>query len=164
MTTQPDLSSLTPPATAFANFPSGVAALCAIVDEAPRGFVASSFAVGVSFDPALALFSVQKTSTSWPFLRQAERIGVSVLGEHHGELCRQLASRRADRFVGVDTVQGRHSDIYIPGAPLWLECSRFSETPAGDHCLVVLEAHAAHVNSARQPLVYHRKQFRRLTA
>jgi flavin reductase (DIM6/NTAB) family NADH-FMN oxidoreductase RutF len=152
------------PATAFSSFPSGVAALCAVVEGVPRGFVASSFAVGVSFDPALALFSVQQTSTSWPLLRQAERIGVSVLGEQQGDLCRQLASRHGDRFAGVETVHGRDGDLYIPGAPVWLECSRFSETPAGDHCVVVLQVHASRVDPDGQPLIYHRKQFRRLAA
>jgi flavin reductase (DIM6/NTAB) family NADH-FMN oxidoreductase RutF len=161
-TGMPQRPELAQPTAAFAGFPSGVAALCGVVNGVPRGMVASSFAVGVSFEPALALFSVQKTSTTWPALRLAERIGVSVLGEQHGDLCRQLASRRDDRFAGVDIFRGGHGDIYIPCAPVWLECSAFSETPAGDHCVVVLQVHASHVDPARQPLVYHRKQFRRL--
>ncbi len=37
------------PATAFSSFPSGVAALCAVVEGVPRGFVASSFARNLTY-------------------------------------------------------------------------------------------------------------------
>ena len=80
----------------FALFPSGVAALSAVVDGGPVVLVASSFQVGISLDPPLVLFAVQHTSTSWPKLKNADRIGVSVLGEAHDLAARQLASKAAD--------------------------------------------------------------------
>ena len=47
---------------AFGRFPSGIAALCAEIDGAPQGIVASSFTVGVSMDPPLVMFAVQNAS------------------------------------------------------------------------------------------------------
>lgn len=148
--------------TAFARFPSGVASLCAVVDGEPVGLVASSFSVGVSFEPPLVLFSVQNSSRTWPVLRTAARIGVSVLGSGHALVCRQLASRHRDRFAGLDTHRSETDALFIRESPLWLECRIMSEIPAGDHQIVVLEVTALRVESEAEPLIYHVSRFRRL--
>ena len=89
--------------TTFSYFPSGVVALAAEVEGAREGLVASSFTVGVSMDPPLVLFSVQNTSTTWPVLKRAERIGISVLGETHGQTARQIAAKdKATRFENLE--------------------------------------------------------------
>ena len=87
----------------FAQHPSGVAALCTVLDGEKTGLVASSFTVGVSLEPALVMFAVQKTSNTWPKLRTADRIGVSVLSERNDGVCGQIASKHGDRFAGVET-------------------------------------------------------------
>jgi flavin reductase (DIM6/NTAB) family NADH-FMN oxidoreductase RutF len=147
----------------FALFPSGVAAIAAEVDGAPRVLVASSFQVGISADPPLVLFAVQRTSESWPVLRRAERLGVSVLGEAHEAACRQLASKVADRFAGVATARTDSGAILIDGAPVHLECAIEGEMPAGDHDLVLLRVHAFATDPAAAPLVFHGSTFRRLS-
>ena len=75
---------------AFGVFPSGVVAVAAEVDGELIGLAASSF-TSVSLDPPLVSFSVANTSKTWPDLRRAEHLGVTVLADHHGEVCRQLA-------------------------------------------------------------------------
>lgn len=147
----------------FGLFPSGVAAIAAQVAGTPRVLVASSFQVGVSADPPLVLFAVQRTSESWPLLRSADRLGVSVLGEAHEEACRQLASKVADRFSGIATEVTDTGAILIDGAPVHLECSIEGEHDAGDHELVLLRVHAMRADPASEPLVFHGSTFRRLT-
>ena len=78
--------------SAFAAFPSGVAAIAAVVDGAPEVLVVSSFTVGVSLDPPLMLFAVQRSSETWPRLRRSLALGVSILGETHVESARTLAN------------------------------------------------------------------------
>ena len=58
----------------FGCFPSGVIAVCAIVDGEPVGMAASSF-TSVSVAPALVSICVQNTSTTWPRLRSAAEAG-----------------------------------------------------------------------------------------
>lgn len=149
--------------SAFGRFPSGVAALCAELDGEPIGLVASSFTVGVSMDPPLVLFAVQNSSTTWPELRTAERIGVSVLGREHDLACRQLASTvKESRFRGVATHVTDSGALFIDASPLWLECEISSESPAGDHQVVVLEVKALQMDAEVEPLVFHGSAFRRL--
>jgi flavin reductase (DIM6/NTAB) family NADH-FMN oxidoreductase RutF len=149
---------------AFARFPSGVAALAATVDGAQTGLVASSFTVGVSQDPPLVLFAVQNSSSTWPVLRAADRIGVSILADSHSVICRQLASKSGDRFAGLDLHHREGGAILIGGATLSMDCSVISETPAGDHAVVLLQVHDIHYTADIEPLVFHGSTFRQLAA
>lgn len=149
--------------TTFALFPSGVAALSAVVDGEPVVLVASSFQVGISMDPPLVLFAVQHTSSSWPKLRTNDRIGVSVLGEAHDLAARQLASKAGDRFAGLETTTLDSGAHFLHGAPVWIEASIHSEVPAGDHDVVLLQVHAMGTAPDTEPLVWHSSGFRTLT-
>ena len=148
--------------SAFAAFPSGVAALTADVDGVPTGFVSTTFTVGISFDPPQVLCSVMKTSRTWPALRRAERIGVSVLAQGHEVACMQLASRSRDRFAGLDLVRGDGGALLISDAVMWLECSLDAEYDSGDHTVVILAVERMHVAENGDPLVYHGRNFRNL--
>jgi flavin reductase (DIM6/NTAB) family NADH-FMN oxidoreductase RutF len=148
---------------AFGRFPSGIAALCAMVDGAPQGIVASSFTVGVSMDPPLVMFAVQNTSRTWPIVRTAGRIGVSVLGAGHDGVCRQIASKSGDRFAGLELHSTDDGALFLEEAALWLDCSVEQEVPAGDHHVVLLRVHALTTHDdAHEPLVFQGSAFRRL--
>lgn len=150
---------------AFSGFPCGVAALSALVDDAPTVLVASSFTVGVSQDPPLVMFAVQHSSSTWPALAGVESIGVSVLGERHENVTRQLASRdKSVRFVGVDTTVSDTGAVFLEGAPIWMECSVEHTYPAGDHDIVVLRVNGLMSDFAHSPLVWHRSSFAKLSA
>src|SRR3954449_6308888 len=85
---------------ALGAFPSGVVAVAAQVDGTCVGMAASSF-TSVSLEPALVSFSIAKSSATWPALRRAPRLGVSVLADHHDQVCRQLAGPASQRFEGL---------------------------------------------------------------
>lgn len=146
------------------NFPSAVVALCADVDGVPVGMSASSFTVGVSYDPPLALFAVQQSSATWRLLSRAGRVGVSVFGEGQAADCLRLASRSADRFADLRVSRNQDGAVFVDGAPIWYDCELVSETPAGDHQIVVLKVHGVSVEEGRSPLVYRRRNFHTLLA
>ncbi len=126
-----------------------------------RGLAATSFTVGVSFDPPLVVCSVQNSSSTWPHLRQAPLIGVSVLGSGQEAVCMELARKGEDKFANLTAVPTDAGALFIAGAPVWLECSIVSETPTGDHTLVVMQVDTLSVLPDEDPLIYHAKQFRR---
>lgn len=148
---------------AFAHYPSGVVALVAVLGTETVGLVASSFTVGVSADPPLVSVAVQRTSTSWPRLKTATSLGVSVFSAGQGGLARQVAdSRRADRLEGVGLFDDGSAARFIDGSAGWFECIVHDEIDAGDHSVALLEVISARVDHHRQPLIFHGSAFREM--
>lgn len=148
--------------SAFGQFPSGVAALAAYTDHGAAGMAASSFTVGVSLEPPLVSVAIQNSSETWPLLRDAGTIGISILGKGQGPIARQLAAKGVDRFEGLN-LQTSHDAIFISEAALWLETSVYAEYPAGDHIMALLQVNnLADFTDIHDPLVFHKSQFRNL--
>jgi flavin reductase (DIM6/NTAB) family NADH-FMN oxidoreductase RutF len=147
---------------AFGCFPSGVTAICAMIDGEPAGMSASSF-VSVSLDPPLVLVCIQNSSATWTKLRGAPRIGVSVLGEDHDRACSQLAAKSGDRFDSLEWFATEGGAVLLEGAAASLDCSVVDEIAAGDHLLVLLRIEALNFQPAVNPLVFHGSRFRKLS-
>lgn len=148
---------------AFSHYPTGVAALAASVDGDDQVLVASSFMTGISIDPPLVSVAVQKGSSTWPVLRRAGRIGVSLLGADQGGLCRQLACKdRQARWHGVMRDYTPARALRIRGASAWMECAVFAEHEAGDHVVILLEVMDFAIADATEPLIFHCSRFREL--
>ncbi|WP_329139776.1 flavin reductase family protein [Streptomyces sp. NBC_01476] len=147
----------------FGAFPTGVTAVAALVDGAPVGIAASSF-TSVSLDPPLVSVCVAHSSTTWPALRGAGRLGVSILGAHQERACRQLAARDGDRFAGLDWHATDDGAVLVEDASAWLDCSVDQVIRAGDHDIVLLRVHELDADPAVPPLVFHASGFRRLEA
>ncbi|WP_275986757.1 flavin reductase family protein [Mycolicibacter hiberniae] len=145
---------------AFGHFPTGVVAVAAEIDGVRVGLAASTF-VPVSLEPPLVSFCVQNTSTTWPKLKDAPRLGISVLGEAHDVAARTLAAKTGDRFAGLETVTSEGA-VFIKGTGVWLGSAIEQLVPAGDHTIVVLRVCELTVDSEIAPIVFHRSGFRRL--
>lgn len=146
---------------AFSCFPSGVTSLCAMVDDSPSGMAASSF-TSVSMEPALVAVCIATTSTTWPGLATAPRIGLSVLGSGHGAVARRLASKNGDRFADVQWTATDSGAVYVHNSPLWLECRLYDVVGAGDHDIVILRIEGLSIQPDVQPMVFHRSHFHEL--
>ncbi|ODU06709.1 MAG: hypothetical protein ABS81_04210 [Pseudonocardia sp. SCN 72-86] len=140
--------------TVFSRYAAAVGALCAMVDGAPVGLVATSLAVGISYDPPLITFSCRKESATWPVLRAAPRIGVSVLGQGQGAICRRIAGPAAQRFGGFPMHETPEGALFLKYAMSWLDCRISAEVEAGDHVIVVLEVVEVGHDRATAPLIF----------
>ena len=143
------------------SFPTGVTMLAALVDGEPAGLAANSF-VSVSLDPPMVSVCVAHTSTTWPVLRRARRLGVSVLGADQEHAGRQLSARGVDRFAGLPVRTSPDGVVLLDGASAWLDCSIEREIPAGDHDIVLLRVHDLDADPEVAPLVFHGSRYRRL--
>lgn len=124
---------------------------------------ASSF-TSVSLEPPLVSVCVQRDSRTWAVLKAAQRVGVSFLGETHGDICRKLSAKTGDRFAGIDWEVSPADALFIRGAAVWLECSIDQIVAAGDHELVLLKVELLRVAPDVPPLVFHASRFRALAA
>ncbi|SDS29502.1 NADH-FMN oxidoreductase RutF, flavin reductase (DIM6/NTAB) family [Nocardioides scoriae] len=143
---------------AFGVFPSGVVAVAAQVDGALTGLAASSF-TSVSLEPALVSFSVANTSRTWPTLRRAEHLGLSVLAQHHEDACRRLAGPVEHRFDDLAWSVNDQGAVTLDDGLARFDCSIYREVEAGDHTLVLLRLHGVGHDVAPEdpgsPLVFH---------
>jgi flavin reductase (DIM6/NTAB) family NADH-FMN oxidoreductase RutF len=146
---------------AYGAFPSGVVAVAAQVRGQLTGIAASSF-TSVSLDPPLVSFSVATTSNTWPQLREAGHLGVSILSDHHDAVCRQLAGPADERFTGLPFRSTEDGAVLLDDAVATFECSIDREIEAGDHVLVILALHRVTDAGGGSPLVFHRSGFRKL--
>jgi flavin reductase (DIM6/NTAB) family NADH-FMN oxidoreductase RutF len=148
---------------AFGAFPSGVVAVAAQVRGQLTGIAASSF-TSVSIDPPLVSFSIATTSNTWPLLREAAHLGVSVLADHHDAVCRQLAGPTDERFAGLPFRSTEDGAVLLDEAVATFDCSIHQEIEAGDHLVVLLALHGVSDGGDRTPLVFHRSGFATLSA
>ena len=153
---------------AYSCFPSGVVAVCAQdpADADSReliGMAASSFTT-VSLDPPLVSVCVQNTSSTWPRLRGAHAVGVSVFAGVQSLLCRQLAGAAEHRFDGITPLLADNGAVFVPDAAAHLSCTIHNEIQAGDHTVVLLEIETLRADPTVEPLVFHASTFRALEA
>ena len=120
-------------------FPTGAVAVTGRSGGVDEVMVSSSFAVGVSWEPALVSFAAQKSSRTWARLRNVDTLGVSLLAEEQHHLCRQLASRTGDRLAGLELHRTGRGTPLLEGSSLWLETRLHAEVDAGDHTVVLME-------------------------
>jgi flavin reductase (DIM6/NTAB) family NADH-FMN oxidoreductase RutF len=146
---------------AFGRYPSGVTALCGLVDGIPVGLTASSF-TSVSLEPPLVSVCIARTSTTWPAMRHLPSFGISVLSNDQGPLARAMSARGTDRFSGVDWLAAETGAVFVHGSTLWLECDLESLVAAGDHFIAIFEV--THLESYPDiaPIVFHASQFHSL--
>ena len=161
MSTEPDLETEVDDRdlrALLARVPSCVIAVTARVDDRPVVMVVSSF-VGISLAPALVGFCAQATSTTWPLIKRADSIGLSVLAEQHKNDVRTMAARSGDRLAGMETFAVADGTPFISGATAWLQTDLLSETLLGDHAFAVLSVRGLRVG-ANGPLVFHEGTFK----
>lgn len=142
---------------AWASVPTPITTVAAVVDGAPVGLIVGSY-VGLSLEPALVAVSVQKTSRSWPLLRTAPHLGISVLTTDHAPLVRQLAGPVDHRFDGVtwDTDRGA---VLLEDAAVHLTGHIVNELDTGDHVTAVLQVDRVTGQApSAAPLVFHGSQ------
>jgi flavin reductase (DIM6/NTAB) family NADH-FMN oxidoreductase RutF len=146
---------------AFGIFPSGVVAVAAEVDGRLVGLAASSF-TSVSLDPPLVSVNLATTSKTWPDLRRATHLGVTVLADHHARVCRQLAGPVEHRFDGVAHSVSEDGAVTLDEGLAQFDCTIYREVEAGDHILALLQLHAVRHATEGHPLVFHRSGFGKL--
>lgn len=142
----------------FGAYPTGVALIAEEVEGEIVGMLANSF-TSVSLDPPLISMNFAHTSSTWPILGRAGRIGISVLAAGDSEQADLLRRPGAERFEGVeiDTLDG--SAAVHPGAAATFVVELHSEIEAGDHVIALFTVVEHFRYHEATPLVFHNGTF-----
>lgn len=140
---------------------AGVVIITASSGGSPTGLTATSFS-SVSLEPPLVSFYVDRSSTTWPALRAADRFAVNILAGDQAELAARFARRGIDRFAPPTAWRAdEHDTPVLDGACVHLFCSPHATIDIGDHILVVGLVIDADLLNGGRPLLYHRGRFGR---
>jgi flavin reductase (DIM6/NTAB) family NADH-FMN oxidoreductase RutF len=134
------------------HFPTGVVIVAA---PGPVGTAIGSF-ISLSLDPPLVAFTVQKTSSTWPRIRDAGVFCVSVLAEDQEAVCRAFAQSGADKFAGIGYATMTSGAPRINDCTAWMDCDVDAVHEAGDHDIVVGRIREMGIERETKPLIFFR--------
>ena len=134
------------------HFPTGVVV---VASPGPVGTAIGSFA-SLSLDPPLATFSITKTSSSWPKIRDTGVFCASVLAEDQEYVSRAFAQSGADKFAGLGYKPMGSGSPRIDDCVAWVDCDITEVLEGGDHDIVVGTIREMGVERETKPLIFFR--------
>jgi flavin reductase (DIM6/NTAB) family NADH-FMN oxidoreductase RutF/DNA-binding IclR family transcriptional regulator len=136
------------------HLPTGVVVVTALAaDGAPVGMAVGSF-TSVSLDPPLVAFFPDKSSSTFPRLRESSSFCVNILAADQGEVCRRFATKGADKFADTAWKAAPSGAPVLDGVVAWIDCDFESVQEAGDHLLVLGRVSAMDVSRPTIPLLF----------
>src|SRR6185295_773399 len=126
------------------HFPTGVTVITASLAGEPVGLAVGSFA-SVSLEPPLVGFFPDRSSSSWPKIREAGSFCVNILEESQEDVCRRFAMKGDDKFAGLGWSPA------ATGSPLIDQV-----IDAGDHFCVLGAVRDLGIGHDGRPLVFFR--------
>ena len=138
---------------ALARYPTGVTIVTARTASGRRVGVTSNSFAALSLQPALVIWSLQKTSSSIAQFLESNIFIVNVLRADQVALSRHFAVSSDDKFEGVEHEVGLADCPAFAESLARFECCTKARIDAGDHVLFI-GAVEAFAESEGDPLVY----------
>jgi flavin reductase (DIM6/NTAB) family NADH-FMN oxidoreductase RutF/DNA-binding IclR family transcriptional regulator len=154
----PGLDSIDPKRfrNVLGHFPTGVAVITAThAEHGPVGMAVGSF-TSVSLDPPLVAFLPDRSSSSFPRIRETGSFCVNVLAGDQEPVCRAFATRGGDKYAGSEWTQGPTGSPILTGAVAWIDCDIEDVLEAGDHYIVLGRVRDLQVANQDSPLLFFR--------
>jgi len=147
---------------AMSHFASGVTVVTTEHDGKQYGMTVASCA-SLSLRPPLVLVCVEKSVKTHDAIAAAQRFGVSILAAEQAEISNRFASRRDDKFDGVEVHRGPDGIPLITGALTTIECRVHGQFSGGDHSIFIGEVTDVQTRDG-VPLLYFRSGYREMRA
>lgn len=137
------------------HFPTGVAVITS-TDAAgePIGMAVGTFA-SVSLDPPLVTFLPDRSSSTFPLIREAGRFCVNVLAGGQESVSRLFGTKGVDRFGAINWEKSPHTGSpMLEGSVAWIDCEIGDIHEAGDHYIVIGKVLGLDVLTPTLPLLF----------
>ena len=136
--------------------------MAALDGATPVGLAIGSFS-SISLEPPLVGFFSDKTSTTFPRIREASAFSINVLAEDQEDVCRAFSVKGRDKFANVAwQPRGARGLPCITSALAWIGCALFEVHEVGDHHLAIGRVEDLLVLREGGPLLYFRGRFGRI--
>ncbi|GAA1791097.1 flavin reductase family protein [Pseudarthrobacter sulfonivorans] len=117
--------------------PTGVVAITGVNgDNEKLGLVVGTFQ-SLSLEPPLVMFCVDKSSSTWPRLRQLKNFTANILADDQIAICRSLSRKGPEKFENLPCTEGPLGTPHLDGATAYIDCKVTAEVVVGDHYMVV---------------------------
>jgi flavin reductase (DIM6/NTAB) family NADH-FMN oxidoreductase RutF len=140
-------------------FATGVTIVTTHYKGQDYGMTCSSFN-SVSLEPAMALWSIQRTSQCLEAFQKSEGYTVSVLSADQGDLAMHFTrGSQEERFAGLEYTRLDSGRVVIPGCVAWFDCDLNQVITAGDHDILLSNISAYKSSLGTTGLIFERSQF-----
>jgi flavin reductase (DIM6/NTAB) family NADH-FMN oxidoreductase RutF/DNA-binding IclR family transcriptional regulator len=138
------------------HFPTGVVVVTAMHAEGgPVGMAVGSF-TSVSLDPPLVAFLPDRSSTSFPKIRDVGSFCINVLADDQEHVCRAFAARGGDKYGSASWRPAGSGAPVLDGVVAWIDCDVDQILEAGDHYIVLGRVRDLDVPNTTSPLLFFR--------
>ncbi len=117
-------------------FGTGVAIITTQKDGRRAGVTVNSVA-SVSLDPPLVVWSISRTSRSFPLFMEAGGYVINILSKDQIDLSHHFSSSVEDKFAGIPIRLGYLDMPLLEGAVAHIECSLETAYEGGDHMILI---------------------------
>ncbi len=143
---------------ALGNFATGITVMTATSPDGSRAGVTANSFNSVSLDPALILWSIEKTSSSFAVFEAASHFAVNVLAADQMSFSNHFAKRSEDKFAAIDFTEGTGNAALLNGCAAIFQCERYNVIEGGDHWIIVGKV-VAFDDAGKAPLLYHQGSY-----
>jgi flavin reductase (DIM6/NTAB) family NADH-FMN oxidoreductase RutF len=144
---------------------SGVTVVTAVHEGQQHGMTVNSF-TSVSLDPPLVMIALQDATRTRELVHHAQAFGVTILSVDQEDISERFAGRTVDsenRMSGVETETLVTGAPFIKGGLAYFDCRVRQSIGLGPNTMFIGEVVAARRISDGEPLIYHHRQYRRLS-
>ncbi|KQP57449.1 flavin reductase family protein [Agreia sp. Leaf283] len=145
---------------ALAGMATSVTLVTTSVDGTAHGFTANSF-TNVSVTPPLVAVFLAETAESYPAFAETDQVAVNILADGQGDIARHFATKGVDKFAAVTLHEDFDHVPVVTGAQASIVGRVHERWTVGDHLMIIVAVTDV-LRTARDPLVYQNREFRKL--
>lgn len=144
---------------------TGVAVITAVHEGQRYGMTVNSF-TSISLEPPLISVTLKQLTHTHELVEKSGEFALTILSAGQGNLSDRFAGKIpevTDRFEGVETERLLLDAPLIKGGLAYFNCRVINSFPVGENTLFFAEVIAAQGEGGGDPLVYHNREFWKLT-
>lgn len=144
---------------------TGVAVITAVHEGQRYGMTVNSF-TSISLEPPLISVTLKQLTHTHELVEKSGEFALTILSAGQGNLSDRFAGKIpevTDRFEGVETERLLLDAPLIKGGLAYFNCRVVNSFPVGENTLFAAEVIAAQGEGGGDPLVYHNREFWKLT-